>query len=200
MDIIEAIKSRRAVKHFDPNHFLTKDEEVQLLSLAQLSPTAFNIQNWRLLIVKDPSIRQKIREVSWGQAQVTEASLLIVICADLKAWDKAPERYWKNAPDAVRDFMVPAIGGYYRGHETVQRDEAMRSCGLVAQNLMLSAKALGYDSCPMDGFNFEQVGKIINLPEDHVISMFVVIGKGTQPARERGGFIPMEEMVKIDRF
>lgn len=200
MNTLEAIKSRRAVKHFDPNHFLTKEEEDQLISLAQLSPTAFNIQNWRLLIVKDPAIRQKIREASWGQAQVTDASLLIVICADLKAWEKQPERYWENAPQAVRDFMVPAIGGYYSGKDQVQRDEGMRSCGLVAQTLMLAAQGMGYDSCPMDGFDFEQVGQIINLPADHVISMFVVIGKGTQPARERGGFLPLSEVVRTDRF
>ncbi len=200
MNIFDAIKTRRAVKHFDANHFLTKEEESQLLALAQLSPTAFNIQNWRLLLVKDPTIRQQIREVSWGQAQITDASLLIIICADLKAWEKQPERYWEKAPQAVKDFMVPAIGGYYSGKEEVQRDEAMRSCGLVAQNLMLSAQGLGYESCPMDGFDFEQVGKIINLPKDHIISMFVVIGKGTQPARERGGVLPIEEVVKTDRF
>lgn len=200
MDTFEAIQSRRAVKHFDPNHFLSSEEESRLLALAQLSPTAFNIQNWRLLIVKDPTIREQIREASWGQAQVTDASLLIIICADLKAWDKSPERYWQNAPEAVRDYMVPAIKGYYSGKDEVQRDEAMRSSGLVAQNLMLSAKAMGYDSCPMDGFDFDQVGKIINLPEDHIISMFVVIGKGIQPARERGGVLPIDEVVKIDRF
>ena len=66
--------------------------------------------------------------------------------------------------------MLPAIDNYYRGKEQVQRDEAMRSCGITAQTLMLAAKSMGYDSCPMDGFDFERVAELIRLPADHVIA------------------------------
>jgi hypothetical protein len=52
----------------------------------------------------------------------------------------------------------------------------------------------------MDGFDFEQVGRLIQLPEDHVISMFVAIGKALQPAQPRGGQLPMNEVVIYDRF
>ena len=200
MDTINAIKQRRAVKSFDPEHKLSKSDEEQLLQLAMLSPTAFNIQNWRFVVVKGQELRKKIRAVAWDQAQVTDASLLIILCADLKAWEKKPSRYWKNAPETVQEFMVPAIGQYYAGNETVQRDEAMRSCGIAAQTLMLTAKAMGLDSCPMDGFDFDAVGKLINLPDDHVISMFVVVGKALQEAMPRGGQLSMEEVVIIDGF
>ncbi len=200
MDTISAIQSRRAVKHFDPEHRMTEDEVNQLLSLAVLSPTAFNIQNWRFVRVSDPAVRKQIRAVSWDQAQVTDASLLLVLCADLKAWDRNPARYWKDAPEAARNFLVPAIGQYYGGREQVQRDEAMRSCGLAAQTIMLAAKAMGYDTCPMDGFDFDAVAKIINLPEDHVITMFVVVGKATKEAWPRPGQLPMNAVVIENRF
>ncbi len=200
MDTITAIQSRRAVKHFDPEHRMTEDEVNQLLSLAVLSPTAFNIQNWRFVRVSDPAIRQQIRAVAWDQAQVTDASLLLVLCADLKAWDRDPARYWKDAPEAARNFLVPAIGHYYGGREQVQRDEAMRSCGLTAQTIMLAAKAMGYDTCPMDGFDFDAVAKIINLPADHVITMFVVVGKATKEAWPRPGQLPLNEVVIENRF
>jgi nitroreductase len=200
MDTITAIQNRRAVKHFDPEHELTEAEVEQLMSLASLSPTAFNIQNWRFVLVKDPELRAKIREVSWNQAQVTDASLLVILCADLNAWQKQPERYWRNAPKQAQDFIVPAIGQYYEGRDQVQRDEAMRSCGIAAQTLMLSAKAMGYDSCPMDGFDFDAVARLINLPEDHVVTMFVVIGKGIQEAWPRGGQLAMDEVVITDHF
>ena len=85
MDTHTAIENRRSIKAFDPDHQISAAKEQQLLKLAMLSPTAFNIQNWRFLIVKNPDLRQKIREVSWDQAQVTDASLSIVLCADLKA-------------------------------------------------------------------------------------------------------------------
>ena len=196
----EAIETRRAVKHFDPEHEMTEDEIGELLSLAMRSPSAFNIQHSRFLLVRDPELRKEIRAASWDQAQVTDSSLLIVLCADLKAWERDPRRYWQNAPQEVQDFMVTAIDGYYRGRDQAQRDEALRSGGIVAQTLMLAAKAMGYDSCPMDGFDFDEVGKLINLPEDHLIVMFVVVGKRTQDARPRGGQLSMEEVVITDRF
>lgn len=200
MDTQLAIQSRRSVKQFDSQHRFSEQEIEQLLSLAILSPTAFNIQHWRFLLVNDPALRQQIRQVAWNQAQVTDASLLIILCADLKAWQKQPERYWRNAPQATQDFLLPAIQDYYNQKPQVERDEAMRSCGMAAQTLMLSAKCMGYDSCPMDGFDFAEVAKLINLPHDHVISMFIAIGKALQPAQARGGQLALNEVVFTDRF
>lgn len=200
MDTKKAIETRRAVKHYDATHSMKPDEVDELLSLATLSPTAFNIQNWRFVVVADTELRQQIREASWGQAQVTDASLLIVLCADLKAWEKEPVRYWKDAPKEVQDFVLPAIDDYYRGKEQAQRDEAMRSCGIAAQTLMLAAKSMGYDSCPMDGFDFAKVAELINLPDDHIISMFVVVGKQTQEARPRAGQLSLDDVVITNSF
>lgn len=200
MNVEHAIIERRAVKAYDPQHRMTEDEINKLMSLAMLSPTAFNIQNWRFVLVQDGALRQEIRKVSWDQAQVTEASLLIVLTADLKAWEKQPERYWRNAPKPVQDYLVPAIGQYYGGREQVQRDEAMRSCGMAAMTIMLAAKEMGYDTCPMDGFDFDAVAKLLNLPADHTPAMFVVVGKALKPALPRGGQLPMEEVVIRNKF
>jgi nitroreductase len=200
MDTFEAIRARRAVKHYDPDHEMTEKEVTQLLGLALLSPTAFNIQNWRFVVVKDKALRKKIREVAWDQAQVIDASLFIIMCADLKSWEREPKRYWTEAPKEVQDFMIPAIDQYYRGKDQVQRDEAMRSCGIAAQTIMLSAKAMGYDSCPMDGFDFDAVGKLINLPSDHVIAMFVAVGKGIKEAWPRPGQLGLEKVLITDTF
>jgi len=200
MKTVDAIRSRRAVKHYDANHEMTEEEVNELLSLAVLSPTAFNIQNWRFVVVTDPALRKQIREVAWDQAQVTDTSLFIVLCADLKSWEKQPGRYWVNAPQEVQEFMIPAIDDYYRGKDQVQRDEAMRSCGIAAQTLMLAAKSMGYDSCPMDGFDYEKVGELIKLPDDHVIAMFVAIGKGTKEAWPRPGQLELDEVVIKNSF
>lgn len=200
MNTFDAITQRRSVKHYDTSHRMSEEEIERLLSFAVLSPSAFNIQNWRFVVVRDVELRRQIRAVAWDQAQVTDASLLIVLCGDLKSWEKQPERYWRDAPVEVSNFLVPAIDTYYRGHDQVQRDEAMRSCGIAAQTLMLAAKSMGYDSCPMDGFDFEAVGKLINLPDDHVVTMFLTIGKGIEEAWPRGGQLPLDEVVVQDRF
>lgn len=200
MNVIQAIETRRSVKAFDSHHQITQAEINQLLSLAMLSPTAFNIQHWRFVVVSDPVLRHQIRAVSWNQAQVQEASLLIVLTADLQAWAKQPERYWKDAPQAVADQLVPAIGQFYTGNETMQRDEAMRSCGMAAMTIMLAAKEMGYDTCAMDGFDFDAVAKLLNLPADHTPAMFVTVGKALQPARPRSGQLAMDEVVIKNTF
>lgn len=200
MNIFDAIETRRSAKAFDPDHRMRPDEVEKLLTAAMLSPTAFNIQHWRFVLVEDPDLRQKIKAVSWNQSQVTDASLLIVVCGDLRAWEKDPVRYWRHAPAAARDFLVPTILEYYTGRGQEQRDEVMRSCGIAAQTLMLAARGMGYDTCPMDGFDFEEVGRLIHLPEDHVISMFVTVGKSLTPAKPRSGPIGYSEAVIRNRF
>jgi nitroreductase len=200
MDIIQAIETRRAVKAFDPAHHIPDEEVDRLMSLALLSPTAFNIQHWRFVLVRDPALREAIREVSWMQPQVTDASLLVVVCADLHAWEKTPERYWRNAPDDIREGIVAAIGEYYGDRPQVQRDEAMRSCGIAAQTLMLAAKGMGYDSCPMDLSDFDAVARLIGLPEGHVIALFVAVGKGVREPWPRGGLLARDEVVFVNRF
>ncbi|MEY3804231.1 MAG: hypothetical protein RL667_353 [Pseudomonadota bacterium] len=200
MNVTQAITERRSVKAFDPHHRMSEQEINQLMSLAMLSPTAFNIQNWRFVLVTDPVLRQQIRAASWNQAQVEEASLLIVLTADLNSWAKQPERYWKNAPKAASDVLVPMIGQYYQSNDQVQRDEAMRSCGMAATTLMLAAKEMGYDTCPMDGFDFAAVSKLLNLPADHIPTMFVVVGKALKAAAPRGGQLAMDEVVVYNQF
>ncbi len=200
MDALEAIKQRRSVKYYDASHQMTEEEIRLLLEHAMLSPTSFNQQNWRFVVVSETEIKQQLRAASWNQAQVSDASIVIIVCADLKCWAKHPERYWKNAPEEVRNAIVPMIPSFYDGKDQLQRDEAMRSCGIAAQTLMIAAKAMGYDSCPMIGFDPNAVANIINLPEDHVIGMMLPIGKPVKPAGDRAGQLDYNEVVIRDKF
>ncbi|MGD8592672.1 MAG: nitroreductase family protein [Gammaproteobacteria bacterium] len=200
MNTIEAIRNRRSTKKFDPYHEMPEEHVDELLSLAMLSPTAFNIQHWRFVVVRDKKLRESIRTVTWEQPQITDASLLIILCADTKAWKKQPERYWQNATRESREGLLGAIEMYYDGKEQTQRDEAIRSCGIAAQTIMLSATAMGYDSCPMDLSDFGEVAKLINLPDDHIISMFVAIGKGIEAPWPRGGQLRRDAVTKFNSF
>ena len=200
MTVDEAIHARRAVKHYDPDFTIPDANVAKLYELARQAPTSFNIQNARIVRIADPELKKQVRAAAWDQEQVETASLTFLICGDLKAYAKSPERYWENAPEAVREQLVPMIGQFYEGREWQQRDEAMRTAGIISQTLMLAAKSMGYDSCPMIGFDADKVGQLINLPADHVVCMMLVIGKATEPARPKGGFIPDEEVFLTDRF
>ena len=179
---------------------MSKDEISKLLEAAILSPTSYNIQNWRFVIITEQDIKDRLVGLCYGQEQVSESSLVIILCADLKSWNNNPERYWVNIPEEQRKVLVNAIKSSYNKKPQIQRDEAMRSCGMTAQTIMLAAKSMGYDTCPMKGFDFDAVAKLINLPDDHVISMMVVVGKATKNASPRGGQLPLSEIVFENSF
>lgn len=201
MNITEAVYKRRAVKHFDATHTLTEDEERRLLEATIQAPTSFNIQHWRFIIFRDSELRTKIRkEFGNDQAQITDASLLILFTADVKAWQKKPERYWVNAPKEVSDLLVNWMGPFHEGREWLQRDEAQRSIGMALQTLMLVAEDMGYQSCPMIGFDIEKVAEIVNLPEDYIMGPMVAIGKGIKETWPKPGQLSLDEIVFENTF
>lgn len=199
MKVSHAIESRRSIEHFDPDHEIADAEIKELVEAAMLSPTAFNIQHWRFLWVRDRSLREALRHLSWDQPQVTDASLLLFICMDFKAWQKQPERYWRNAPEDVAQAMLRNMG-YYGKNKQAEHDEAIRSASMAAMTLMLKAREMGYDSCPMLGFKYAEVAKLLKLPEDYGICLMLAIGKQLKGPYPRAGQLALEEVLYIDTF
>jgi nitroreductase len=200
MQTQEAITQRRSIKSFDPKHKLTKEEIIKIIELAKLSPTSFNMQNWRFLVIDDKTIQAKIKEAAWNQNQIYDASILIVICADLEAANKEPQRYWKDAEPQIQEIIVPMISKFYENNAELKRDEAIRSCGIAAQTIMLTAKDMGYDTCPMIGFDPVKVAEIIKLPKDHIITMLLPLGKALEQAKPRSGSLNLEDVMVLNSF
>lgn len=201
MDVIDAIYKRRSVKHFDPDHKMTADEEKKLFEAVIQAPTSFNIQHWRFVVLRDPELRAKIRtELGNDQSQMTDASLLVLFTADVQAWNKEPARYWKNAPQEVADLLVGWMGPFHEGREWLQRDEAQRSIGMAMQTMMLAAQDMGYQSCPMIGFEIDKVAELVQLPKDHVMGPMVAIGKGTKDPWPKPGQVLLSELVVDNSF
>lgn len=195
----QAIRQRRAIKKFDPTFQIPQKDQETLLDLARQTPSSFNIQHWRIVNVTDKALREQIKAVAWGQTQITDASLLYVVCADIKAWAKNPEQYWQDNPAAGK-VLVPMIGQFYNNQPQLERDEALRSVGLISQTIMIAAKAMGYDSCPMIGFDAAKVADIIRMPADHMIGMIITIGKSASAAHPKGGYLSLDQMVFENKF
>jgi nitroreductase len=200
LSTVDAIEQRRAIKHYDASFKMSQTDIDRLASLAAMAPTSFNIQHYRFVAVTDPALKAQLQQAAHGQPQVAECSVLFIITADTKAWDKNPERYWKNTPKEVQAALADAIRGHYEGNESIQRDDAELSAGMASQTLMLAAKALGYDSCPMRGFDFDAVAKLINLPKDYLIAMMISVGIAAEPAHTRSGPLPLSELLVANKF
>ena len=199
MELSDAIRTRRAVKHYDPNNTLTDAELRDLLSAAALAPTSFNIQNRHFIAVVDEERKNQLQKAAWGQELVRDASVVVVIAGDLKSHLRT-DRYLRNTPAPVREQVEPMISDFYNDKDALLRDEACRSAGLAAMNLMLTATSLGFDSCPLIGFDPVQVSQVIGLDDDHPPLMLVAVGKGAKPAWGRLGLLSLEEQVSVDTF
>lgn len=199
MSLLDTIRARRSVKQFDPEHRLSDEELATLLKAAALAPTSFNMQNRHFVVVQDALIREEVQAAAWGQKQISEAAALFVITGDLVA-HRNTERYLRDAPGQAREGLEPMIMKFYDGQDALLRDEACRSVGLAAMNLMLMAKEMGYDSCPLIGFDPAKVSEALHLDADHPPLMIVVVGRAKEPARARMGLLDLSEQVSVDRF
>jgi nitroreductase len=200
LNTFDAIKTRRAIKKFDSSHKMTSDEIKLLMELAILAPSSYNQQNWRFITISDQKIKEQISVAARNQSQPSDGSLVIVLCGNTNAWKEDPDRYWRNAPKERQELVTKALEKKYADSMQNRRDEAMKSCGFAAQTIMLAAKQMGLDSCPMGGFEYDEVAKIINLPKDHIIVMMVIVGKALEPAGPRGGQLSVDEVVFENKF
>ena len=97
-------------------------------------------------------------------------------------------------------MLTSWIRPFYEGRDWLQRDEVQRSMGMAMQTMMLAATGMGYESCPMVGFDIDGVARMINLPDDHVMGPMVAIGKGTKPAWPKPGQLPLSELLYENSF
>ena len=177
---------------------LTEDEISQLLSLTALSLSAFNVNNCRFVVVRDPDLRKQINKFSVNHSQVPLMASLIILCAGLQPGETSSGANLDldsgNTP--ARSRRKTALRDSDRKH----RDEAMCSCGIAAQTLMLTAKAMNYDSWRLEGFDAEGVGKLINLPQDYVVAMLLVVGKNIKQLYHNPGRFNLHDVVVLDQF
>lgn len=200
MDTFDAIKTRRAIKKFDKTYKMSSEQIRSLMELAILAPTSYNQQNWRFITVTDQKIKDQISIAARNQPQPSDGSLVVVLCGNTNAWQENPGRYWRNTTKERIGLVTSALRKKYAENPQSRRDEVMKSCGFAAQTIMLAAKQMGLDSCPMGGFEYDELSKIIHLPEDHIIVMMVIVGKALEPSGPRGGQLEFDEVVFENKF
>lgn len=199
LSVFDALETRRAIKVYDPAFQLDDDAVRRLLTAAALAPTAFNIQNRHVVVVRDVQRKSMLQEAAFGQPQVAQASAVFVLCADLAA-HRRTHRYLRNAPPAARVGMEASIAAAFDGDEPKQREEGVRSTAMMAMALMLAATEMGLDSGPMTGFDPARVSALLDLDAGHPPTMLVVVGRGARVAFPRLGLLDLEEFVSVEHF
>lgn len=187
------VKARHSVRYYDPNYKIGRDELKRLLELASLAPSSWNLQHWKFLVFDDAEAKRRLLPIANNQRQVVDASAVVAVLGDLEA-DKNAEPVYDTAvktgyaTEEIKKTMVEQIRSVYKTYPHVARDEAIRNASLAAMQLMLAAKAMGYDTCPMGGFNASRLIEEYRIPARYIPVMLISVGKAARPGRPTGRF------------
>ena len=171
------LSTRHSIKNFDQNVKIPYDKLEKIIQLASLAPSAFNIQHWRVVRVNNEQIRRQLSKLAWGQLQVTQASELLIVCADKDCWKGPSLDFCHAKTEQDKDKFRSMLARVYGDNSEFARDEALRSSTLFCMSLMLAAESLGYQSCPMSGFDYQKTASLINLPNGMEICMAIALGR-----------------------
>ena len=189
MDFQEIVEKRYAVKKFNGEQL--PDEKVdQLLEMIRFAPSSFGLQPYVIKIVTDQPTKEKLLAASWNQPQVTTCSHLLVFCVttDVKGRIDRYEQMMKEggAPEESAKTYVGMMRGFEEGLTKEHKIAwAQRQTYIALGNAMNGATALGFDSCPMEGFSPEEYSKILELPEHLIPTVVLPIGIAADEPRPK---------------
>lgn len=183
MDVIQTIKERRSINFFETGKSIPEDKLRELLEIANLSPSSFDLQPWRVVVVRDLERKKILRKCAFDQPKAEEASAVLIMVADpkgveenlgnvLDSWEKLG--YIK--PEMRETYLSMAKNLYDKEDSLKRKIFAVKNTSLFAMNLMLAAKGLGLETHPMDGFDEDCLKKEFNIPTDKIIPMIITVG------------------------
>ncbi len=184
MDIIQAIKERRSINFFEPNVEIPEAKLTELISIANLAPSSFNLQPWRVVVVRDQEIKKRLRKCAFDQPKIEEASVVLIIIADPEAVEQNGERViesWAKLgyikTDEQKEMYRGMMKQLYGTKESLTRKIfAAKNAALFAMNLMIAARGLGLETHPMDGFDEACIKREFGIPNDNLIPMLIAVG------------------------
>lgn len=196
MNFLESMKFRHACKVFDENKKISAGEFDFILEVGRLSPSSTGLGQWDFLVVQNEQLRQKIREASWNQVQITSCSHLLVILAKVaevksvgEYVEKMIDRREDKAPDMIGDrkkFYGDFLEGRFHRDDELVYHWSSKQCYIAAANMMTAAASLGIDSCPIEGFDEAALNKILGLDTSKQrVCLMVPFGYRVKPQPKR---------------
>ncbi|OZB92721.1 nitroreductase family protein [Paenibacillus sp. XY044] len=181
------IQDRRSVRYYDSDVKISREEMKEILQQATLAPSGANLQPWRFLVIDSQELKQKLLPIAFDQQQVVEASAVIAVLGDLEGYTLAEKIYGMAVdagymPEETAKSFVERYQGMFASMppENVLRKVFIDS-GLVSMQLMLVARAKGYDTVPMGGFDQAKFVEAFDIPERYAPVMLIAIGKAATP-------------------
>jgi len=170
MNLIKNLEWRYATKKFDPSQKVNNSDLEKLQRAVQLSASSYGLQLYKILVIEDPELRERLKAASWNQSQITDASHLFVFCNYTDRSEEHIDDYMQLVSDTqgtpvedlkgYADFIKQSLSGMT---DLEWHNWAEKQTYLALANLLNAAAELGIDTCPMEGFEPDKYNEILGL-------------------------------------
>ena len=182
---MKIMKGRRSIRNYDPTVKISKEEMIEILKEATTAPSSVNAQPWRFLVIESSEGKEKLAKIAkFNQSQVSTSSAVIAVFADMDNGDYIEEIYSKAVelgymPQEVKDRQVQALNAHFEKLPVQEnRETILIDSGIVSMQLMLTARAHGYDTNPIGGYDKENIAAIFGVEKERYVPvMLLSIGK-----------------------
>ncbi len=184
MDLFEAIKTRRSVRKYTNKP--VEDEKLEaVLEAVRMAPSWANYQCWRLVVVKDNAMKEKISALSYVESYfatrgyktnpsvkaLAEAPVVIILCAD------------------------PAQSG-----SLWNQNYYLVDAGLAAQNMMLAARAHGLGTVFVGVYEEDKLKNLLHIPSTIRIVGLFPLGYPVEEKKDGPARKPVEEFCFFEKW
>jgi nitroreductase len=184
-DFNEIVLKRRSIKKYDSSVKISREEMEEMIAEATRAPSSVNMQPWRFVVIETPEGKEKLAELArFNSEQVNTSSAVIAVFGDMNNFEYAEEIFEKAVelgymPHDIKEQQLKVITPIYENmSQADMRDVVLIDSGLVSMQLMLVARAHGYDTNPIGGYEKELIAEVFGLDKERYVPiMLISIGK-----------------------
>ena len=203
MNFMDAMNFRHACKIFDEGKKIPENILKNIIEVGRLSPSSFGMEPWEFLVVQSEDIKAKLRPSCWDQVQITSCSDLLVIVTKNKLVEPGSPYVEemlrrKNMPQEMFDLYMSVYGSFLgakaEGKSDFYKNWSAKQAYIAAGNMMTYAASENVDSCPIEGFDKDEVEKTLGVDgKDKSVALIIAFGYRTneQTAKIR---LPIDEI------
>ena len=181
MQLLESLSWRYAAKSFDNSKKVAPNQIEFLKKAIQLSCSSFGLQLYKVLIIKEDSLKKKLMEVSYGQKQIYESSHLFVFCTYKELLEKHIDDYLelKSIKEEIPVANLEKYGSFIKNSVlskelSIQEHWMAKQVYIAMSHLLIACAELKIDSCPIEGFEPYKYDEILNLSDKNLVASVVV--------------------------
>ncbi|WP_214762252.1 nitroreductase family protein [Exiguobacterium sp. s146] len=184
----DVMLGRKSIRVYDENVKISQLEMLQMIEEATTAPSSVNMQPWRFVVVESPEAKETLKPlIRFNVRQNDTSAAMVLIFGDMECYELGEEIYDQavaegKMPQEVRDQQLAAILPYYKNLSKQEMNDIVKiDSSLAAMQFMLVARAHGYDTNPIGGFEKDQLAEAFGLDQDRYVPVMILsVGKAAE--------------------